>query len=135
MARETPRDNLYHRIVEEVAELATQEVPDERNSRGQRLDSVFFLQTEPDNSAPLWVGSGPKEPFQSALPENDSCSRRTAVSSRHGMEGAVSSCRQPVPNNEVQPTSDSPTAVHAACFTASFTALWSCRVKWWSSGS
>jgi signal transduction histidine kinase len=67
VARETPRDSLYHRIVEEVAELATQEVPDERNSRGQRLNSVFFLQTEPDNSAPLWVGPGPKEPFQSAL--------------------------------------------------------------------
>jgi hypothetical protein len=32
VARETPRDNLYRRIVEEVAELATQEVPDERNS-------------------------------------------------------------------------------------------------------
>ena len=67
VAKETPRDNLYHRIVEEVAELATQEVPDERNSRGQRLNSVFFLQTEPDTSAPLWVGPGPKEPFQSAL--------------------------------------------------------------------
>ena len=67
VAKETPRDNLYHRIVEEVAELATQEVPDERNSRGQRLNSVFFLQTEPDNSAPLWVGPGPIEPFQSAL--------------------------------------------------------------------
>jgi signal transduction histidine kinase len=67
VARETPRDNLYQRIVEEVAELATQEVPDERNSRGQRLNSVFFLQTEPDNGAPLWVGPGPKEPFQSTL--------------------------------------------------------------------
>jgi signal transduction histidine kinase len=62
----TPRDNLYDRIVEEVAELATQEVPDERNSKGQRLNSVFFLQTIA-GSDPLWVGPGPKDAFQQAI--------------------------------------------------------------------
>lgn len=40
---DTPRDRLYQRMVREVAELATQEVPDERNARGERLNSVFFL--------------------------------------------------------------------------------------------
>jgi len=62
----TPRDNLYDRIVEEVAELAAQEVPDERNSKGQPLNSVFFLQTV-SSSDPLWVGPGAKEAFQQAI--------------------------------------------------------------------
>src|ERR1035441_9644732 len=43
VAADTPSDHLYKRIVREVAELATQEVPDERNGRGERLNSVFFL--------------------------------------------------------------------------------------------
>src|SRR5579863_2538337 len=38
---DTPSDHLYNRIVREVAELATQEVPDQRNARGERLNSVF----------------------------------------------------------------------------------------------
>ena len=33
VSADTPRDHLYKRVVGEVAELATQEVPDERNSR------------------------------------------------------------------------------------------------------
>ena len=54
---DTPSDHLYRRIVREVAELATQEVPDERNARGERLNSVFFLATNPSNNdGPLWVG-------------------------------------------------------------------------------
>jgi len=36
VSADTPRDRLYNRIVREVAELATQELPDERNARGQR---------------------------------------------------------------------------------------------------
>ena len=43
VSADTPKDHLYKRVVGEVAELATQEVPDERNSRGERLNSVFFL--------------------------------------------------------------------------------------------
>ncbi len=38
IAQHTPRDGLYNQIVEEVAELAMQEVPDERGSRGERLN-------------------------------------------------------------------------------------------------
>jgi signal transduction histidine kinase len=63
----TPRDSVYDRIVEEVAELATQEVPKELNSRGQQLNSVFFLQVNPNNSDPLWVGGGSKERFVEAI--------------------------------------------------------------------
>lgn len=63
VSKETPRDNLYDRLVEEVAELATQEVPDERNRRGERLNSVFFLQTGRPGEPPLWLGPGSSEPF------------------------------------------------------------------------
>jgi signal transduction histidine kinase len=51
-----------------VAELATQEVPDERNARGERLNSVFFLATDPNNSeGPLWVGPSSKDAFVTAI--------------------------------------------------------------------
>ncbi len=45
VSADTPKDHLYNRIVREVAELATQELPDERNASGQRLNSVFFLES------------------------------------------------------------------------------------------
>src|ERR1700688_596389 len=64
VSADTPSDHLYNRIVREVAELATQEVPDERDARGERLNSVFFLATNPNNTeGPLWVGPGPKDAF------------------------------------------------------------------------
>jgi signal transduction histidine kinase len=64
----TPSDHLYKRIVKEVAELATQEVPDQRNARGERLNSVFFLGTDPNNGdVPLWVGPGSKDAFVMAI--------------------------------------------------------------------
>ena len=65
---DTPKDHLYNRIVREVAELATQELPDERNARGQRLNSVFFLQIDPNNNEnPLWVGPGSNDAFLTAI--------------------------------------------------------------------
>src|SRR5580692_68447 len=68
VSADTPSDHLYKRIVREVAELATQEVPDERNARGERLNSVFFLAADPNNSeAPLWVGPGSKDAFVIAI--------------------------------------------------------------------
>jgi signal transduction histidine kinase len=67
VSADTPRDSVYDRIMEEVAELATQEVPKELNSRGQQLNSVFFLQIEPNSSNPLWVGNGSKEKFVEAI--------------------------------------------------------------------
>ncbi len=64
VSADTPRDHLYKRIVGEVAELATQEVPDERNALGERLNSVFFLATDPNNSdGALWVGPGSRDAF------------------------------------------------------------------------
>jgi signal transduction histidine kinase len=69
---DTPRDHLYKRIVREVAELATQEVPDERNARGERLNSVFFLATDPNNSeSPLWVGPNSEDAFVTAIRRSD----------------------------------------------------------------
>jgi len=64
VAATTPENHLYNRIVREVAELATQEVPDDRNERGQRLNSVFFFENDPNNNkTPLWVGPGSEIPF------------------------------------------------------------------------
>ena len=58
VSTDTPRDHLYHRIMGEVAELATRELPDERNARGQSLNAVFFLEQDRDHSeSPLWVGT------------------------------------------------------------------------------
>jgi signal transduction histidine kinase len=71
VAQDTPRDHLYGRIVGEVAELATREVPDERNAQGQKLNSVFFLEEDTDPvETPLWVGpSSSDEPFRRAIHE------------------------------------------------------------------
>ena len=68
VSADTPKDHLYQRIVREVAELATQEVPDERNARGERLNSVFFLATDPNNNeGPLWVGPSFEDAFVTAI--------------------------------------------------------------------
>ena len=68
VSEDTPRDRLYATIVGEVAELATREVPDERNSQGQRLAAAFFLEVDPGNpGSPLWVGPGPKDAFVNAI--------------------------------------------------------------------
>jgi len=64
----TPKDHLYNRIVGEVAELATRELPDERNAQGQRLNSVFFLAEHLDGTeSPLWVGPGSDDVFVKAI--------------------------------------------------------------------
>src|SRR5271169_1446553 len=68
VSADTPRDHLYKRVMGEVAELATQEVPDERNARGERLNSVFFLATDSNNGeGALWVGPNSKDAFVSAI--------------------------------------------------------------------
>jgi signal transduction histidine kinase len=58
VAERTPKDHLYGRVVGEVAELASREVPDKRREEGKASDSVFFLQTKADGSTALWVGDG-----------------------------------------------------------------------------
>jgi signal transduction histidine kinase len=69
VSADTPRDHFYKRIVGEVAELAAQEVPDDRNAQGERLNSVFFLARDlnHDNEAPLWVGPSSPDAFVSAI--------------------------------------------------------------------
>ena len=68
VAQDTPQDSLYNKIVEEVAELATQEVPDERSSQGERLNNVFFLRVNPSPSGDiLFVGPGSKDAFWRAI--------------------------------------------------------------------
>jgi len=58
VAARTPKDRLYRRVVGEVAELASREVPNKLPSSTGENDSVFFLQTAPDGSLALWVGTG-----------------------------------------------------------------------------
>jgi signal transduction histidine kinase len=59
VADRTPRDRLYTRVVSEVAELATREVPNHFRSDTSDPDLVFFLQADAKSPAPLlWVGSG-----------------------------------------------------------------------------
>jgi signal transduction histidine kinase len=58
VAERTPKDALYSRVVGEVAELASREVPDRQRGDDGLNDSVFFLQTAADGSRALWVGAG-----------------------------------------------------------------------------
>jgi signal transduction histidine kinase len=58
VAAHTPNDTLYNRVVGEVAELASREVPNKTPSLSAVNDSVFFLQTGADGSLKLWVGVG-----------------------------------------------------------------------------
>ena len=58
VAERTPKDRLYRRVVGEVAELASREVPNRPRSGGGENDSVFFLQVGQDGSSKLWVGEG-----------------------------------------------------------------------------
>src|SRR6202049_2353597 len=68
VAEDTPRDSLYDRIGEELAELATQEIPEEPRAHGKRENSVFFLETDPKtHETPLWVGPNAKEVFLQAI--------------------------------------------------------------------
>jgi signal transduction histidine kinase len=58
VAGRTPKGWLYGRVVGEVAELASREVPHKRGANAGLNDSVFFLQTATDGSVALWVGAG-----------------------------------------------------------------------------
>lgn len=58
VAEHTPKDRLYRRVVGEVAELASREVPNKSRSSGDEDDSVFFLQAGDNGPAKLWVGAG-----------------------------------------------------------------------------
>jgi len=63
----TPRDALYGRIVEEVAELATQELAYDGKGNHSATNTVFFLQTDDSGRPPLWVGPANNSPFIDAI--------------------------------------------------------------------
>ncbi|MGA3045220.1 MAG: ATP-binding protein [Terracidiphilus sp.] len=67
VAGRTPKDRLYSRVLSEVAELASREVPDKLRSNSNENDSVFFLQAGDDGTLKLWVGSGDGLPNLAAI--------------------------------------------------------------------
>jgi signal transduction histidine kinase len=68
VAERTPKNALYERIVDEVAELATKEVPLELQGGGDPNQSVFFLEMGSDNRLKLWAPPGKdSSPFLSAI--------------------------------------------------------------------
>jgi signal transduction histidine kinase len=58
VAERTPKGALYDRIVKEVADLASKEVPHEHELPSNPNRSVFFIQTGPSGELKLWVGKG-----------------------------------------------------------------------------
>ncbi len=58
VANRTPKDRLYSRVVREVAELASKEIPNKQRGSGTENDSVFFLQEGADGTLKLWAGRG-----------------------------------------------------------------------------
>lgn len=67
VAGRTPKDRLYSRVVGEVAELASREVPNKLRSDSNENDSVFFLQAGDDGPPKLWVGAGDGLPNLTAI--------------------------------------------------------------------
>ena len=67
VAERTPKNALYDRIVDEVAELATKEVPLELQADGDPNQSVFFLETGSDDRLKLWVGKGDSGIYLAAI--------------------------------------------------------------------
>ncbi|MBT9332812.1 sensor histidine kinase [Paracidobacterium acidisoli] len=67
VALTTPRDALYDRIVEEVAELATQEMA--YDSRGNRTSgsTVFFAEYDASDNLLVWVGPKDNQQFLAAI--------------------------------------------------------------------
>jgi signal transduction histidine kinase len=65
-----PHDDLYDRMVKEVAEHASREVPNLPGGRGPRKNRVFFVLTR-NGQEPLYVGPEPKEAFLRALDQAD----------------------------------------------------------------
>lgn len=58
VAERTPNDALYNRVVGEVAELASREVPNKAPNQQDSDNSVFFLQVGKEGELKLWVGAG-----------------------------------------------------------------------------
>ncbi|MGC2639341.1 MAG: ATP-binding protein [Acidobacteriaceae bacterium] len=67
VAVNTPRDALYDRIVEEVAELASQEVSYDGSGGHLAGNTVFFAETGDPSHPPVWVGPLDRNKFLNAL--------------------------------------------------------------------
>ena len=67
VALNTPRDALYDRVVEEVAEHATREAGEVESSGGSEGNTVFFAQIGDPSHAPVWVGPSDSAAFLNAL--------------------------------------------------------------------
>ena len=71
VAEHTPKDALYGRVMGEVAELASKEVPNrvrgENEGENAANDSVFFLQMGTNGTMQLWAGPGSSEPYVAAI--------------------------------------------------------------------
>jgi signal transduction histidine kinase len=68
VAQRTPRDALYGRVMSEIAESASHEVPNRPPRAGeQKTAPVFFLQTAADGSPVLWAGEGDGAPYVNAI--------------------------------------------------------------------
>lgn len=70
VAERTPRGALYDRIVDEVAELATKEIPAGVSSVNDPTQAVFFLETDANNAVKLWVGPSDSAVFTRAITRN-----------------------------------------------------------------
>jgi len=69
VAEHTPKDDLYDRVVGEVAELASREVPNRMASESAADTAVFFLQAGSDGALKLWVGQGNGETYLKSIRE------------------------------------------------------------------
>jgi signal transduction histidine kinase len=83
VALSTPRDALYSRIVEEVAELATQEFSWDSGTEHTGGNTVFFAQMGNSSEPPLWVGPHNSAAFLGLLrtlniPQHQAVSLRVA---------------------------------------------------------
>ncbi len=81
VALNTPRDAFYERIVEEVAELASQEVSWDSGGQHVKGNTVFFAQLGRPSDPPVWVGPHDSTHFLDAL-RHSNVPERSPVSMR-----------------------------------------------------
>ena len=63
VAEHTPKNALYGRVVGEIAELASKEVPNRMRRRAPKTIRCFFCSSESNGALQLWAGPGNSEPF------------------------------------------------------------------------
>jgi len=66
VAERTPKNALYSRVMSEIAELASREIPN-RPPQGGANDSVFFVQEGADGSLVMWAGAGDGQTYLSGI--------------------------------------------------------------------